>query len=77
MASFKVKVNPEIIKWSMEIINIPEDVIIKKMEINKNKFDKWTSGRDSPTYVQLQKLAKIVGVSPLIFLSNKAPEENP
>ncbi len=77
MNSFKVNINPEIIKWSMETVNMPEDVIIKKLGINKNKFGKWINKEDKPTYVQLQKFAKIVNVSPLIFLSDKIPDDRP
>ncbi len=77
MKSFKVNVNPDIIKWSLESINMSEDVFINKMGINKNKFMEWLNRTNTPTYVQLQKLAKIVNVSPLIFLSDKTPEDKP
>ncbi len=77
MKSFKVNVNPEVIKWSMETINIPEDIILKRLHTNKNIFDSWLMNKDTPTYVQLQAFAKLAGVSPLIFLSDKIPEEKP
>ena len=77
MRTFKVNVNPEIIKWSIKNINMPEEVIIKKIGITKNIFDKWINNLDKPTYIQLQKLAKNVRVSPLIFLSDKPPNEEP
>ena len=77
MKSFEVNVNPDIIRWALKTINMPEDVLINKMKINRNKFKKWLNNTDRLTYIQLQKLAKIVNVSPLIFLSDKIPEDKP
>ena len=40
MKSFKVKVNPEVLKWSIQTMNIPEDKNIKSVHINKNILNK-------------------------------------
>ena len=77
MKSFEVNVNADIIKWSLKTINMPEYVLISKMKINRDKFEKWLNNTDKLTYIQLQKLSKIVNVSPLIFLSDKIPEDKP
>jgi len=77
MKSFKVNVNPEILKWSIETMNIPEDEIIKTLNINKTLLNNWLKNREKLTYVQLQKFSKLAGMSPLIFLSDKIPEEKP
>ncbi len=77
MKSFLIDINPDILKWSMETINMPEDLLIKKLGINRTKFENWLNKRDKPTYVQLQKLAKIVSVSPLVFIADKIPRDKP
>jgi len=77
MKSFKINVNPEIMKWAIETMNIPEDEIIKKLKINKDVLNDWLMNKDKPTYVQLQKFSKLAGMSPLIFLYDKIPEEEP
>jgi len=77
MKSFKIKINPEIIKWVIKTMNIPEDEIIKKLKINKNILNSWLTNKDKPTYVQLQKFSKLAGMSPLIFLYDKIPDEEP
>ena len=77
MKSFKVKVNSEVLKWSTQTMNIPEDKILKSVKINKNILDKWLYKEGRPTYVQLQTFSKLSGMSPLIFLSDKIPEEKP
>ncbi|MGE9810079.1 hypothetical protein ACLIKE_01900, partial [Ferroplasma acidiphilum] len=77
MKSFKVNVNPEILKWSIETMNIPEDEIIKTLNINKTLLNNWLKNREKLTYVQLQKFSRLAGMSPLIFLSDKVPEEKP
>ncbi|WP_337860926.1 ImmA/IrrE family metallo-endopeptidase [Ferroplasma sp.] len=77
MSSFKVNVNPDIIKWSIKAINMPEDILVKKMGIKKSTFKKWIDKEDRPTYVQLQKLSKIVKIAPLAFMSEKVPLDIP
>ena len=39
--SFKVNVNPEVLKWSIQTMNIPEDKIIESVHINKNTLNEW------------------------------------
>ena len=77
MKSFKINVNPKILKWSIETMNIPEEKIIKSLNINENVLNNWLNNREKLTYVQLQKFSKLAGMSPLIFLSDKVPEEKP
>ena len=54
MESFKVKVNPEVLKWSIQTMNIPEDKIIKSVQINENILNERLYKDGGPIYVQLQ-----------------------
>ena len=59
MESFKVKVNPEVLKWSIQTMNIPEDKIIKSVQINENILNERLYKDGGPIYVQLQKFSKL------------------
>lgn len=73
----KISVNPDILKWARESVNLSfEDVAIK---INKTAktIQSWESGQESPTYVQLEKLAYQIYKRPIaVFLFPNPPEED-
>lgn len=73
----KISVNPDILKWARESANLSfEDVAVK---INKTAetIQSWESGQESPTYVQLEKLAYQIYKRPIaVFLFPNPPEED-
>ncbi len=70
--SQSIKVNPEWIIWSRKSINYTTELASKKLKIKKSTLEEWeTSG--VLTYKNLNKLAHLYDVSPLLFLNNTTP----
>ena len=70
--SQSIKVNPEWIIWSRKSINYTTELASKKLKIKKSTLEEWeTSG--VLTYKNLNKLANLYDVSPLLFLNNTTP----
>lgn len=69
--------NPIMLKWARERINYTEEDIAKKFP-NKTIEDikNWEEGRDSPTYVQLEKLAYEIYKKPLAIFFFPEPPDN-
>ncbi len=75
----KVSPNPEILKWARESSNWSAEDIAAKMGKPVSVIECWESGQESPTYVQLERLAHDYYKRPVaLFFFPKPPEtENP
>lgn len=69
-----ITVNPEWIIWSRKSLNYTIESASKKLKINKYTLAQWESTGEL-TYKNMNRLAKLYDVSPLLFLNNTPPPE--
>lgn len=67
-----IEVNPEWIIWSRKSLNYSVELASKKLKIKKSTLEEWES-TGHLTYKNLNKLANLYDVSPLLFLNNSTP----
>lgn len=70
--SQKIKVNPEWLIWSRKTLNYDVDTASKKLKIKETTLYEWECD-GVLTYKNLNKLANLYDVSPLLFLNNTPP----
>lgn len=69
-----IPVNPEIIVWAaLEHAGYTEEEALRKFK----KFDDWVSGEASPTYCQLEDLAKAFKIPIAVFFFPEPPDIQP
>jgi Zn-dependent peptidase ImmA (M78 family)/transcriptional regulator with XRE-family HTH domain len=77
--SEQIPVNPDILRWARETSGLGiDDVVVKlkRKRITYETVDSWEKGADSPTYIQLERLAYEIYKRPLaIFFFPEPPEE--
>lgn len=72
--SQSIEVNPEWIIWSRKSLNYSVEGASKKLKIKPSTLEEWElTGR--LTYKNINKLANLYDVSPLLFLNNTPPPE--
>ncbi|HIH35910.1 MAG TPA: ImmA/IrrE family metallo-endopeptidase [Methanosphaera sp.] len=72
--SQSIEVNPEWIIWSRKSLNYSVESASKKLKIKPSTLEEWElTGR--LTYKNINKLANLYDVSPLLFLNNTPPPE--
>ena len=69
-----ITVNPEWIIWSRKSLNYTLESASKKLKINEYTLAQWESTGEL-TYKNMNRLAKLYDVSPLLFLNNTPPPE--
>ena len=67
-----IEVNPEWIIWSRKSLNYTVESASKKLKIKESTLNEWES-TGVLTYKNLNRLAKLYDVSPLLFLNNTTP----
>ena len=73
MANYVSGINPEILKWARERSGYSLNEMVEKF----NKIENWESGEETPTYVQLEKLAYTHYKLPIaIFFFPEPPQED-
>ena len=72
--SQSITVNPEWIIWSRKSLNYTLKSASKKLKITEYTLAQWESTGEL-TYKNMNKLAKLYDVSPLLFLNNTPPPE--
>ena len=73
----KISVNPDILKWARESANLSFEDVGKKINKTTETIQSWESGQESPTYVQLEKLAYQIYKRPIaVFLFPNPPKED-
>jgi Zn-dependent peptidase ImmA (M78 family) len=72
----KIPVNPEVLIWARQTAGLSLVEVAKKFRKDVDIISSWESGEDTPTYVQLEKLAYQIYKRPLaIFFFPEPPEE--
>ncbi len=72
----KIPVNHSILKWARESLNISLVEVAQKMNKSIEIIESWENGENSPTYLQLEKLAYNIYKRPIaIFFFPEPPEE--
>ncbi len=80
--SDQIPVNPDILRWARETGGFGiEDVVakLKRKRITSETITSWEKGTDSPTYIQLERLAYEIYKRPmaLFFFPDPPEEETP
>jgi Zn-dependent peptidase ImmA (M78 family) len=75
--SFKVEVNPSVMKWAIESSGWKIDELAERLKIAENTLDAWQSGDASPTLNQLENLAASLKRPVAALLLPMPPEESP
>lgn len=71
----KVPINPEILKWAREELNMGIDEVARRMKKDIEDIEKWELGIDYPTYAQMEKLAYDIYKIPLaVFFFPEHPD---
>jgi Zn-dependent peptidase ImmA (M78 family) len=74
--SEKLPINPDILKWAREKIGMQLTEVARKMRKGAETISRWERGGESPTYIQLEKLAYQLYKRPLaIFFFPEPPQE--
>ncbi|KAF0148406.1 MAG: hypothetical protein FD143_2891 [Ignavibacteria bacterium] len=71
--------NKDVLKWARISIGLSEEDVAKKFDKSVEEIIEWENGTDSPTYVQLERLAHEIYKRPIaVFFFPLVPtEENP
>ena len=73
----KTPVNPQVLKWARESANITISEVAMKFKKNIEIIKSWESGTDTPSYVQLEKLAYEIYKRPIaLFFFPNPPKED-
>jgi Zn-dependent peptidase ImmA (M78 family) len=76
--SERIPLNPHVLKWARETAGWSLDDVATKMSKDVNTVSDWETGRASPTYIQLEKLAYQLFKRPIaLFFFPTPPEEEP
>ena len=69
-------VQPALLKWARETAHLSIDEVSKRLKKTVDEVEAWETGRDAPSYTQLEKLAYDLYKRPLaIFFVPSEPEE--
>lgn len=67
---------PSILQWARQTIGLTVPDVARAIKKSATVIEAWESGRDSPTYAELEKLAYVVYKRPLaVFFLPSPPEE--
>jgi len=74
-----IPVNPDILKWARETAGLSVDDVVRKMKrkrVTAATVLSWESGEDSPSYIQLERIAYEIYKRPLaLFFFPEPPQE--
>ena len=72
----KIPVNPDVLRWARETAGWSIEDVALKMKKNVDVVLSWESGDQSPTYIQLERLAYQIFKRPIaLFFFPKPPKE--
>ena len=71
---YQIKINPRILRWARERLELPSDVTAKKTGTKPEKIVTWEQGRGQPTFRRLRLLAKALYVPMGYFFLQHPPE---
>lgn len=67
----KVELSPVVMEWARERAGMPYDTLAKKFK----KYPEWISGRDGPTFKQLETLSNLLHLPLGMFFLPEVPRE--
>lgn len=71
-----IPVNPAMLRWARETMHLSVDEVAQRIGKKAETVASWENSSDSPTYVQLETLARTIYNRPLaLFFFPKPPEE--
>lgn len=71
----KLPYNPDILKWAREDLNLTPGFVAAKFKKTEAEIIAWENGEQSPTYIQLERLAYEIYKIPLAtFFLNEPPK---
>ncbi|MFO7445940.1 MAG: helix-turn-helix transcriptional regulator, partial [Ignavibacteriaceae bacterium] len=71
----RVPINPEILKWALEDLNLSVEDFAHKVGVKAEKVNDWLSGASSPTYNQLESISyKILKLPMAAFFLSEPPK---
>lgn len=74
----KISINSAILKWARERQGFSQEEVALKFKKDASEIAAWESGKKTPTYVQLEKLAYEIYKRPIaLFFFPEPPEEEP
>lgn len=77
MDTFRVSINPRVLRWSRESMNLPLDSAARKIGVLPETLSAWEAGEASPTFHQLRDLADKYGFPLATFYLDELPDESP
>lgn len=75
--SFKVEVNPEVLKWAIESAGWKKEELVKSLGISDKIYESWLNGSSNPTIKQLEDISKKTKRPLASFFLPVAPKEDP
>lgn len=75
----KIPINPEILKWARQTAGLQLGEVARKLGKDEKTIQSWEHGENTPTYIQLEKLAYQIYKRPIALFFFPAPpqEETP
>lgn len=77
----QISISPDILRWARESVHLTvEDVVtkFKRKKVTGKTIEAWESGTDTPSYIQLERLAYEIYKRPLaVFFFPEPPIEEP
>lgn len=75
MSSFKVQIQPKVLKWARESINKELSEVAKTLGVNTDSVISWETGKADPTISKLTKLASVYKRPLAVLLMSRIPNE--
>ena len=78
MTKLEAKINPVVLKWARDTINVSADEVvnaINKKSVTKQTIYNWEQGIELPSIADAKKLAKLYGLHLAVFYLPKLPEK--
>ena len=75
--SFKVNINPDLMKWARKTSNIDKSEVSRLLNISTKTIDEWEKGTKKPTFNSLKKIASFYGRPLAAFFLPEPPYEPP
>ena len=74
---YQVRINPHILRWARERLELPFEVVAKRAGTKPEKIGIWEKGEGQPTFRQLRLLSKALYVPMGYFFLKSPPELTP
>jgi len=73
----QIPVNPDVLRWARETLRLSQEEVAQRMNKRVSDIEAWERGDESPTYIQLERLAYDVYKRPVaLFFFPDVPDED-